>query len=275
MTTNNAFKFSVALSAAVATHLGILAYAVSPAEPTLVAGNGFSIQIGSQASATENPSADKVKSDEAEPSAPNKSQPPPNAPEPVHQSAPPKADKAGERKFVEATSQHTSDSVFDERFDPGVSETHNPVLASASLMAPSTEANAVQTPVESNAPPASASEALTPDENAEGAPADPSSTHTRTSPAPSEAGNSEYSNYAGKVMQHLSRLRRPRASAPGSAHVRFVIAQNGSIRDIEVSDSSGSSRFDREAVSFVKKASPFPPPPAGLNRSFTVEIKGR
>ena len=75
-------------------------------------------------------------------------------------------------------------------------------------------------------------------------------------------------------MRHLSQLRRPRASGPGSTHIRFTVSPRGTIKHIEVSQSSGSSRFDRQALIFVKKASPFPAPPTGISHSFTVEIEG-
>lgn len=95
-----------------------------------------------------------------------------------------------------------------------------------------------------------------------------------TQPAASQAGNSDTSNYSGLVMRHLSRVRRPRASSPGSAFVSFTISDNGELEDLQISKSSGSSRFDRDALKVVRSAAPFPPPPAGINRSFSVEIEG-
>ena len=89
------------------------------------------------------------------------------------------------------------------------------------------------------------------------------------------AGNAAYTNFARELMQHLSRRRRPRASGPGSSHVTFSLDSEGRVRTIEISRSSGSARFDRDAVKFVDRASPFPAPPPGVSRTFTVEIKGR
>ncbi|MEO0550444.1 MAG: energy transducer TonB [Pseudomonadota bacterium] len=97
---------------------------------------------------------------------------------------------------------------------------------------------------------------------------------------PSEAatstqiGNAAFDNYAGEVMRHLSRVRRPRASSPGSAFVRFQLDETGRLMDIEISKSSGSRRFDRDALKVVERAEPYPPPPIGIARTFTVEIEG-
>ncbi|MEL7040978.1 MAG: TonB family protein [Pseudomonadota bacterium] len=90
----------------------------------------------------------------------------------------------------------------------------------------------------------------------------------------SMAGNAAQDNYAGQVMRHLLRVRRPRASRAGSTYIRFELDENGKIIDLAVTTSSGSRRFDREAIKVVERAEPFPPPPAGVARTFTVEIEG-
>ena len=106
---------------------------------------------------------------------------------------------------------------------------------------------------------------------ASGTPSDETDTET----VAAALGNAASTNYAGKVMQHLSRVRRPRASSPGSAIVVFKIDYHGQISAISISKSSGSSRFDRDALKVVERAAPFPVPPKGVRRDFTVEIKGR
>ncbi|NHK27138.1 TonB family protein [Parvularcula flava] len=88
-------------------------------------------------------------------------------------------------------------------------------------------------------------------------------------------GNAASDNYAGEVMRHLSRFRRPRASGPGSAIIVFTLTGTGEIASIEIEQSSGSPRFDRDALGFVEDAAPFPPPPPDVNRTFTVKIEGR
>ena len=92
--------------------------------------------------------------------------------------------------------------------------------------------------------------------------------------AASGPGNAASTNYAGLVMQHLSKVRRPRAASPGSAFVSFTIGRKGELKDISISKSSRSSRFDRDALMVVRRAAPFPPPPPGVRTSFSVEIEG-
>jgi protein TonB len=88
-------------------------------------------------------------------------------------------------------------------------------------------------------------------------------------------GNAASTNYAGKVMKHLSKFRRPRASSPGSALITFTFTATGEIETIEVSKSSGSYKFDKDAIKFIKRAAPFPSPPDEATKTFTVEIEGR
>ncbi|MEM6912359.1 MAG: energy transducer TonB, partial [Pseudomonadota bacterium] len=75
-------------------------------------------------------------------------------------------------------------------------------------------------------------------------------------------------------LRHLSRVRRPRASSPGSAVVTFTIGLDGQLEAIDVTESSGSRRFDRDAIKVVERGEPFPVPPPGVNRTFTIEIEG-
>ncbi|MEO0452112.1 MAG: energy transducer TonB [Pseudomonadota bacterium] len=91
-----------------------------------------------------------------------------------------------------------------------------------------------------------------------------------------QAGNAAADNYAGLVMRHILRVRRPRASQAGATFVRFELDSDGRIVNLSVATSSGSRRFDREALRMIERAQPFPPPPAGVTRrTFTVEIEGR
>ena len=255
MTRVNVLKFSVALSAAAATHLSVLAYTVSHAPPPLVAGDGFSVQFGSLTSVTNAESLESTESEETVETEPAQPREPVSAPVVAKKSPPPPKPDAPPRQAPQA------EPVAQESLPTSESmpKTHRKISSE------STGQTSDDGAPHSEIDPHSASESPT---------AEPSSLANSSSAQPAAAGNSEYSNYSGKVMKHLSRLRRPRASGPGSAYIRFVIASRGTIEHIEVSQSSGSSRFDREALIFVKKASPFPPPPTGISRSFTVEIEG-
>ena len=90
-----------------------------------------------------------------------------------------------------------------------------------------------------------------------------------------QAGNAASDSYAGEVMRHLSRVRRPRASGPGAALVSFTVAPDGSLERVSIAISSGSGRFDRDAVRMIERAAPFPEPPPAVNRDFTIEIEGQ
>lgn len=88
------------------------------------------------------------------------------------------------------------------------------------------------------------------------------------------AGNAAASTYPGQVMRHLARVPRPRADTRGAALVQFSISEGGRLASVRVARSSGSTRLDRAALTVVERAAPFPAPPSGAQRSFSVQIKG-
>jgi protein TonB len=87
-------------------------------------------------------------------------------------------------------------------------------------------------------------------------------------------GNAAASNYPGKVMQHLSKARKPRARAKGAAVIAFELTANGQIASIKIAQSSGSSALDNAARRMIENAAPFPAPPKGAQRRFSIKIKG-
>ncbi|MCA0960574.1 energy transducer TonB [Salipiger bermudensis] len=90
-----------------------------------------------------------------------------------------------------------------------------------------------------------------------------------------EAGNAAASNYPGQVMRKLSRVPRPRMNARGAAVVAFSITGSGGLSGVSLARSSGSAALDRAALQVVQRAAPFPAPPAGAQRSFSIQIKAR
>ena len=88
------------------------------------------------------------------------------------------------------------------------------------------------------------------------------------------AGNAAASNYPGLVMRKLSRSGKPRVNARGTAVIAFSIAPNGGLSSVSLARSSGTAALDRAALQLVRAAGPFPKPPAGARRSFSVQIKG-
>jgi periplasmic protein TonB len=66
-----------------------------------------------------------------------------------------------------------------------------------------------------------------------------------------------------------SALRR---GARGTAKIRFSIDKSGGVASVSVLRSSGQADLDLEGVALARRASPFPPPPAGTKRSFAIEV---
>ncbi len=87
------------------------------------------------------------------------------------------------------------------------------------------------------------------------------------------AGNAAVSNYPGQVQSRIARQRLPRVRGRGTAQVSFTVAANGSLAALGLAGSSGSAELDREAVSLIRRAAPFPAPPAGAQTSFTIPVR--
>lgn len=77
--------------------------------------------------------------------------------------------------------------------------------------------------------------------------------------------------YQDIVKQRIEEARRypPRAkrqAIEGSVHLNFAVLSNGLSKDIKIVTSSGSKILDREAVSTIQRANPFPPIPSQINQ---------
>ncbi len=82
-------------------------------------------------------------------------------------------------------------------------------------------------------------------------------------------GNSDTTNYAGRVLVHLNRSRTVHVKTPGFARVYFEINPDGSLNWVEIIDSSGSSDVDRAARVQIQSAAPFPIPPNGKSKQLS------
>jgi protein TonB len=83
--------------------------------------------------------------------------------------------------------------------------------------------------------------------------------------------------WRSRLMAHLQRNKRSVSAtmdqrARRIAYVRFAIDQAGNVGSVSLMRSSGLAEIDREAVALVRRASPVPPPPAGVSRSLTVPV---
>ena len=76
-------------------------------------------------------------------------------------------------------------------------------------------------------------------------------------------------------MRRISRAGKPRVRTTGTATISFAIASNGGLASVSVARGSGSAALDRAAVSVIRKAAPFPRPPAGARRQYSIKIKGQ
>jgi protein TonB len=90
-----------------------------------------------------------------------------------------------------------------------------------------------------------------------------------------KSGNAAISNYPGQVMRRISRVRKPRVNSRGTVTITFSISSGGGLSRVSVARSSGSAALDKAALGVVQKAAPFPKPPSGAKRQFSIRIKGR
>lgn len=82
-------------------------------------------------------------------------------------------------------------------------------------------------------------------------------------------GNSDRTNYAGRVLVHLNRTPAVYTAARGFARVFFMINPDGTLNYVEVVDTNGSPDLERAAKAQVQAAAPFPKPPGGVSRSLS------
>ena len=93
--------------------------------------------------------------------------------------------------------------------------------------------------------------------------------------AAAPAGNAAASNYPGQVMSRIARVGKPRVRSRGTAVIAFSIGGGGQLAGVRVARSSGSAALDQAALGIIRQAAPFPRPPAGAQRNFSIQIKGR
>lgn len=89
------------------------------------------------------------------------------------------------------------------------------------------------------------------------------------------ASSAAIAAYSGKVRSRVL-SRAPRGGAGrGTVTVSFSISSSGGLSSARVSRSSGNPGLDSKALSAVRSASPFPKPPAGARRSFSIPFRFR
>ncbi len=64
-----------------------------------------------------------------------------------------------------------------------------------------------------------------------------------------------------------------RRGMEGKVIVSFVICEDGTVHDVKIVESSGHKILDDNAIACVKRAAPFPPPPARAELVFPITYK--
>jgi protein TonB len=87
-------------------------------------------------------------------------------------------------------------------------------------------------------------------------------------------------NYPGLVSAHLRRYQQYPSDArsrgdQGTATVSFSLDGGGRVTSSRLVRGSGIASIDQEVQAMVRRASPFPAPPGGQGRSFTVPVAFR
>jgi len=98
---------------------------------------------------------------------------------------------------------------------------------------------------------------------------------------PSVSDSNAVPNWQRQVVALLERNKRyPAAaranSAKGTAQLAFSLDRQGKVTAARVTKSSGSGPLDQEALDLVRRAQPFPPPPAampGAQIDLTVPVR--
>lgn len=119
--------------------------------------------------------------------------------------------------------------------------------------------------------PAVPAEAPTPAE-AEPAPAAPAPAVPIPAAAPGQG--SDLREYSAEIWRRILSGKPDRARYPGEVAIRFVIAADGGLAGMVVERSSGVPALDTLALEIVRRAAPFPAPPAS-NLSFTIPFRFR
>ncbi len=91
------------------------------------------------------------------------------------------------------------------------------------------------------------------------------------------ADGTDLVSYGQIVMSRLTKAlhRDPHPGADAYATINFVLGDSGEIVRESLTRVSGDPLLDEEALAVVKRAGPFPPPPPGGKRDYTVTLESR
>jgi protein TonB len=202
------------------------------------------------------------------------------APEDVQEAVPPgpeqvQADAAPEHKV-----EQVEEKIVEDKTEPRVDQEPQPDIARAEnpevVLAP-------KPPEPKPEPVASESQAPAPVTTA---PQVPKVEDSRVAAAPVQAqlsvsDSTAIPNWKRQVVARLERNKRYPAAArtrneTGTAQLAFSLDRQGKVMATRIVKSSGSAALDAETLELVRRAQPFPPPPAaiaGVQIDLTVPIR--
>ncbi len=105
----------------------------------------------------------------------------------------------------------------------------------------------------------------------------PSSAATSASNGIGRGRSDDDTNYRGIIAAHLARHKQFPADArgrgdEGNPAVTFTIDGGGRVVSVRLAHGAGIASLDQEVEAMVRRASPFPAPPAGHAMTFTVPV---
>lgn len=91
-------------------------------------------------------------------------------------------------------------------------------------------------------------------------------------------GSVSPARWQSKLMAHLERRKRYPSGArsrgeQGTVQVRFSIDTGGNVLSVSLARSSGFAELDQAVLDLVRRASPVPAPPVGVNRTIVAPVR--
>ena len=93
-------------------------------------------------------------------------------------------------------------------------------------------------------------------------------------PTASDQGTESVS-YTQLVLSQVAKAKKEGRfrGMPGAASVAFRIDDHGGLASVEIVRPSGIPDLDAEAIAMIRRGAPYPPPPAGGRRDYTITLR--
>src|SRR5690606_31803778 len=82
-------------------------------------------------------------------------------------------------------------------------------------------------------------------------------------------------DWTAQVIARIRSVRQKRVRGTGSTTIGFSIAANGGLAAVSVLRSSGNAELDQAGLDHIRRAAPFPPPPAGAGGGLSFDFTAR